>query len=143
MVGDERCTSVGAWKANYLYDRVVSMRRLLGSMIQYLGGGAPQPFKINAPHGVYGVLRRSVNEDLVLWLLANVGFKDSAVGRMRQEFVPVENVEVSLHVPEGRKVKGIHLRRAGQILPHRLEGEYVVATLPSLHIAEILHLELE
>jgi hypothetical protein len=33
----------GSLEANYLYDRVVSTRRLLRSLVEYLGGGLPQP----------------------------------------------------------------------------------------------------
>jgi len=132
----------GSLEANYLYDRVESTGRLLRSMVDYLGGGAPQPFRLKAPRGVYGVLRQAVNGDPVLWLLANVGFKDADVGRMRQEFVPVENVEVSLRIPEGRQVKGMRLLRADRPLPHRLEADYATVTIPSLHIAEVIHLKL-
>jgi hypothetical protein len=132
----------GSLEANYLYDRVESTKRLLRSMVEYLGREAPQPFKLKAPRGVYGVLRQATNGDRILWLLANVGFKDAAVGRMRQEFVPVENVEVSLRVPDGRKVKGMHLLRADHPIPHRLEDGYATVTIPALHIAEVLHLEL-
>jgi hypothetical protein len=132
----------GSLEANYLFDRVESNGRLLRSMVEYLGGGAPQAFKLQAPRGVYGVLRQAMSGDLVLWLLANVGFKDAAAGLMRQEFVPASNVEVGIRVPEGRQPKGVRLMRAGHSLPHRLETGYATATIPSLHIAEAVHLEL-
>lgn len=132
----------GSLEANYLYDRVESTRRLLRSMVEYLGGGVPQPFRLKAPRGVYGVLRLAANGDLALWLLANVGFKDAAVGRMRQEFVPVESIEVSIRVPKGRQVKGIRLLRADRPLAYKLEEGYATVALPALHIAEVLHLEL-
>ncbi|HLI49623.1 MAG TPA: beta-galactosidase trimerization domain-containing protein [Chthonomonas sp.] len=133
----------GSLEAYYPVSRVVSVGEVLRSMIEYLGGGEPQPFKLEAPRGVYGVLRRAVNGDLALWVLANVGFKDAASGRMREEFVPVGEVEVRIRVPEGRGVKGMELMRAGQRVPHRLEAGYAVATIPRLHIAEIVHLKLE
>lgn len=132
----------GSLEANYLFDRVESNGRLLRSMVEYLGGGAPQAFKLQAPRGVYGVLRQAMSGDLVLWLLANVGFKDAAAGLMRQEFVPASNVEVGIRVPEGRQPKGVRLMRAGHSLPHRLETGYATVTIPSLHIAEAVHLEL-
>src|SRR5579875_840395 len=133
----------GSLEEYYPVSRVVSVGEVLRSMIEYLGGGEPQPFKLEAPGGVYGVLRRAVNGDLALWVLANVGFKDAASGRMREEFVPVGEVEVRIRVPEGRGVKGMELMRAGQRVPHRLEAGYAVATIPRLHIAEIVHLKLE
>jgi hypothetical protein len=74
--------------------------------------------------------------------LANVGFKDAAVGRMRQEFVPVSNLEASILVPEGRKVKSVEMVRAGQTLPFSIDGGYAVFTLPVVHIAEVVHVAL-
>jgi hypothetical protein len=88
------------------------------------------------------VLRRATNGDLTLWLLANVGFKDADIGRMRQEFVPVANVEVRVLVPEGRTLKSVHLVRSGRETPFTVAAGYAVVTLPALHVAEIIHLEL-
>jgi hypothetical protein len=132
----------GSLEANYLYDRVVSTRRLLRAMVEYLGGGLPQPYKLKAPQGVYGVLRRALNEDLVLWVLGNVGFKDAAVGRMRQEYEPVKEVEVTIRIPEGRQAKSMRLIRAGREISIREEDGYAVGTIPTLHIAEVVHLVL-
>lgn len=133
----------GSLEAQYPVSRVKSVREVLASMIQYLGGGEALPFKLQAPRGVYGVLRRAVNGDLVLWVLANVGFKDAASGGMRQEFVPVRDVEIRIRVPEGRRVEGVELMRTRQRVPHRLEEGYAVAMLPTLHIAEVVHLQLK
>jgi hypothetical protein len=132
----------GSMEAQYLASRVTSEREVLASMVQYLAGGEALPFKLHAPRGVYGVLRQAVNGDLALWVLANVGFKDAASGGMRQEFVPVRDVEVRIRVPEGRQVEAVALIRARQRVPHRLEDGYAVAILPTLHIAEIVHLQL-
>lgn len=133
----------GSLEANYLSDRVKSTSRLFLSTVQYLGSGAPQPFKLNAPRGVYGVLRRSPDGDLALWLLANVGFKDAASGRMRQEYMPVPEVEVAIRIPEGSQARAMILLRAGSEAPaFRVEGGYAVATIPRLHIAEVVHLVL-
>jgi hypothetical protein len=132
----------GSLEANYLYDRVQSTGQLLASMVRYLGRQAAMPFKLKAPRGVYGVLRRAKNDDLVLWVLGNVGFKDAAGGLMRQEYMPVPGVEVSIHIPESRQVKGIQLKRAEQSIPFKVEDGYAVAIIPSLHIAEVVHLEL-
>jgi hypothetical protein len=133
----------GSLEANYLYDRVVSTGRLLGSMVEYLGGGMPQPYKMKAPQGVYGVLRRATNGDLVLWVLGNVGFKDAAAGRMRQEYVPLREVEVGIRIPAGRRAKGMRLIRADQALSVKEEDGYAIGTIPTLHIAEVVHLALE
>jgi hypothetical protein len=132
----------GSLEANYLYDRVVSTRRLLGGMVEYLSGGLPQPYKLKAPQGVYGVLRRAVNGDLVLWVLGNIGFKDAAAGRMRQEYMRVSEVEVAIRIPEGRQAKGMRLLRAGGEISMREEDGYAIGIIPTLHIAEVVHLKL-
>jgi hypothetical protein len=132
----------GSLEANYLYDRVISTGRLLRSVVEYLAGGAEQPFKLEAPRGVYGVLRQTTNGDLALWLLANVGFKDAAAGLMRQEFIPTSNVKVGIRIPLGHRVQGMHLLRADHAVPYKIEKGYAIATLSSLHIAEVVHLKL-
>lgn len=132
----------GSIEANYRYDRVPSNLSLLSSMVEFLGQGEPQPFKMEAPRGVYGVLRKTKQGDPVLWLLANVGFKDAAIGLMRQEYMPVADVKVSILVQEGRKVKEIQLLRAERALSWQMEGHYAVATVPSLHIAEVVYVQL-
>ena len=132
----------GSLEAHYPASRVASFRRILGSMVSYLGGEAPKPFTLSAPTGVYGVLRRARNGDLVMWVLANVGFKDASAGRMRQDFVPVSNVEIGVRVPQGRQVRSIRLLRASRNVPFRLENGYAMVKIASLHIAEAVHLEL-
>jgi hypothetical protein len=133
----------GSLEANYLYDRVASTSRLLQAIVQYLGAGAPQPFRMKAPNGVYGVLRRAPNGDLALWVLANVGFKSAASGRMRQEYLPVTDIEVAIRVPEGREAKSMQLLRAGApAASFRVEDGYALASIPRVHIAEVVHLVL-
>ena len=131
----------GSLEANYRYDRVESTLHLLRSMVEYLGSGAPQPFHLTAPRGVYGVLRQASNGDRVLWLLANVGFKDADTGRTRQEFVPVADVKASILIPHDRQVKGVRLMRSDRPIAHKVEGGYAVVNIPSIHIAEVLHVE--
>jgi hypothetical protein len=132
----------GSLEAHYVASRVVSLRRTLASMVRYLGGDAPMPFSLNAPQGVYGVLRRSVNGDQVLWVIANVGFKDAAVGRMRQQYVPVADVEVKIRVPDGKHVKELRLVRSDRGVPFTMSAEYAVLNIPRLHIAELVHVAL-
>ncbi|HEV2378963.1 MAG TPA: beta-galactosidase trimerization domain-containing protein [Terriglobia bacterium] len=132
----------GSLEANYLYDRVPSTARLMRSVLNYLGRGLPQPYKLTAPQGVYGVLRRAGNGDLALWVLANVGFKDADAGRMRQSYIPMTNVEVAIHVPGGRKPKEMRLIRAGRTISFEQRDGYAVGTIPSVHVAEIVHLVL-
>lgn len=132
----------GSLEAHYLSSRVPSLQRILGSIVRYLAADEPLPFSLTAPKGVYGILRRTATGDLVFWVCANVGFKDAAVGRMRQEFMPISNVEIKVRIPEGRSVQSVHLVRANRILPFTISGGYAVATIPTLHIAEVIHLKL-
>jgi hypothetical protein len=131
----------GSLEALYLSSRVPSIRRLLGSVVTHLAGGEPRPFHLSAPRGVYGVLRQATSGDLIFWVLANVGSKDADVGRTRQDYVPVLDIEVSLRVPEGKQVKSMNLIRAGRSLPFRIADGYAVATVPSIHIAEVIQLK--
>jgi hypothetical protein len=144
-VGQGRTIYVsGSLEANYAGGRVKSTRELLGSIVKYLGANAPQPFLLKAPIGVHGVLRQSPNGDRALWVLANVGFKDTASGRMRQEYVPVSDVEIAIRIPEGKRAKAMKLLRSGASAPSlRVESGYAWASIPRLHIAEVVHLELE
>ena len=133
----------GSLEAHYVSSRVRSSREALASMVSYLAGEVPLPFGLSAPSGIYGVLRRATNGDLVLWVLGNVGFKDADIGRMRQEYMPVPNVEVRVLVPEGRRVKNVYLVRSGRSIPFEVVGRYAVATIPTLHIAEVVHVLIE
>jgi Hypothetical glycosyl hydrolase 6/Beta-galactosidase trimerisation domain len=132
----------GSLEAHYVSSRAISLRRMLGSMVRYLANDAPPPFMIDAPRGVYGVLRQTADSDLVLWILANVGFKDADIGRMRQEFVQLSSLKVKVLVPQGRSVKTVHLVRSGQNVPFTVENGYASVEIPSVHVAEIVHLEL-
>jgi hypothetical protein len=130
----------GSLEANYAASRVLSLQRMLGSMVRYLSDNEPTPFTLTAPKGVYGILRRAQSGDLVLWVLANVGFKDAAVGRMRQDYVPVSNVVAKVLIPEGRQLKSVELLRARKTADFSMEGRYALITLPLVHIAEVIHL---
>lgn len=132
----------GSLEAQYVATRVVSLQRMLAAMVRWLRADAAMPFSLDAPRGVYGIVRRATSGDLVLWICANVGFKDATVGRMRQDFLPVHNVVAGVLVPEGRQLKSVELLRAKQVLPFLMKGGYAVFTLPVVHIAEVVHLSL-
>jgi hypothetical protein len=132
----------GSLEAQYTATRVLSLQRMLASMVRYLRADAPMPFGLDAPRGVYGILRSATSGDLVLWICANVGFKDATVGRMRQDFLPVSGVVARVLLPEGRQLKSVELLRAKQSVPFSIQGSYAVITLPAVHIAEVVHLSL-
>lgn len=72
-----------------------------------------------------------------------MGFKDAASVRMRQEYVPASDVGVAIRIPKGRQAKALLLLRAGQeAASFRVEDGYALATIPHLHIAEVVHLVL-
>jgi hypothetical protein len=79
---------------------------------------------------------------LALWVLANLGFKDAVVGRMRQEYLPLSQIEVGIRIPVGKQAKAMRLMRAEQPVSFRVEEGYAVAIIPTLHIAEVVHLVL-
>ena len=132
----------GSLEAHYISSRVRSLRTVLASTVRYLARDSHPPFTIDAPRGVYGVLRQTSGGDLVLWVLANIGFKDASNGRMRQEFVALSNIPARILLPEGRTAKGVHLVRSQQSVPFVTKDGYVAAVIPSLHAAEIVHVEL-
>jgi hypothetical protein len=148
----------GSLEGQYAVTRIASHRRVLGSVLRYLAGPTPAPFTVDAPRGVYAVLRQAPHGDLMLWLLGNVGFKDADIGRMRQEFMAVPNVAVKAFIPEGRTVKAVRLLRSGKSVPFdagsthetlrsvplrwRMAGRYAEVTVPSIHVAEVVHFEL-
>ena len=133
----------GSLEAYYYASRVASVQHLLGSLVKYLGSGAPQPFHLTAPRGTYGVLRQATNGDMTLWILANVGFKDADIGRMRQEFIPITDVEVRILVPDGKRAKSMRLLRSDTNVNFHQSDGYAITVLPKVYIAEIVHLELE
>ena len=76
----------------------------------------------------------------MLWICADVGFKDDPVGHMRQDFMPVANVLTKVLIPEGRQLMSVELLRANQPGAFTMEGAYAVITLPPVYIAEVVHL---
>lgn len=132
----------GSLEAQYTASRVVSLRNMLTSIVRYLAADAPQPFDMTAPKGVYAILRTTSTADLAVWICANVGFKDAAVGRMRQDFLPVENVAMRVLIPENRSVHSIELLRAERNVDCTMDGACAVFTIPTVHIAELVHLKL-
>jgi hypothetical protein len=132
----------GSLEAFYVSTRIESIRRILAATVSYLAGDAPKPFTLSAPAGVYGILRKASNSDPILWVLANVGFKDATAGRMRQEFLSVPDISASVLVPEGRHLRSVRLIRANRTIPATTKDGYARFSLPPVHIGEVIHLEL-
>jgi hypothetical protein len=140
----------GSLEAYYAAGRVKSQRKLLASMVKFLNG-QPLPFEISAPTGVYGLLKENPQGDLLLWLLAPIGFKDAATGRTRQEFVPVENLTVRVRIPAGRIVHHIDLLRIQQDIAftdheswqNNHHAHYVEFHIPTMIIGDLVHIALQ
>jgi hypothetical protein len=54
--------------------------------------------------------------------------------------MPVPNVVARVLIPEGRQLKSVELLRANETAAFTIEGAYAVITVPTVHIAEIVHL---
>jgi hypothetical protein len=62
---------------------------------------------------------------------------------MRQDYLPVNDVEVAIRIPEGKQAREMTLLWAGvPAASFRVEDGYAVASIPRLHIAEVVHLPL-
>jgi hypothetical protein len=61
---------------------------------------------------------------------------------MRQEYMTVREVEVGIRIPAGRTAVGMRLMRADREVAFREVDGYAVGTIPTLHIAEVVHLAL-
>ncbi|MGC9349374.1 MAG: hypothetical protein ACP5JG_14645 [Anaerolineae bacterium] len=129
-------------EAMYTATRIPSLRETLVRAVRWLGRDAPPLFTLKAPTGVYGLLRRTPDGDLLLWILANVGFKDAAVGRMRQSFVPVNGVEIGLRIPASKAARGVRLVRAGVDLAYTRTADGIRAKLPAITIGDVVHVAL-
>ena len=103
-----------------------------------------------APHRTYeapycsGVLPHltATRDTILLHLLADTGNKTKKL-RIREEFLPVENVSVRIRVPEGREVKDVSLLRtdSGVGIRTRLLG-WVEVTVPRVLIHEAVRVDL-
>jgi len=80
-------------------------------------------------------------DTLLLHLLADTGNKTKKL-RIREEFLPVENVKVRVRVPEGRKVASVSLLRAGAGPPARAAGGWIEVTVPRVLIHEAVRVDL-
>ena len=75
-------------------------------------------------------------------LLRDGYIKDAAVGRVGQEYLQLSEIGVVIRVPEGRQGKTMRPMRADRDVSFSLEDGYAVATIPTVHIAEMVHLGL-
>ena len=77
----------------------------------------------------------------LLHLLADTGNKTNKL-RIREDFLPVENVKVRVRVPEGRSVRSVSLLRGGAGLQSRVAGGWVEVTVPRILIHDAVRVDL-
>jgi hypothetical protein len=59
-----------------------------------------------------------------------------------REVIPLGNQEVSIRVPEGRRVSGVRLLVAGGNADYRKDGASIRLTVPSIGVHEVVALDL-
>jgi hypothetical protein len=55
-----------------------------------------------------------------------------------REIIPISRQKVSVRVPDGRRVRRVHLLVAGGEVAHRVEGERVVLDVPEIGLHEVV-----
>jgi len=80
-------------------------------------------------------------DDLVLHLLANTGNKWKQQ-HASEEYLPLENVQLRIRVPTGRKVTSVKLLRADQSPEWNARAGWVNMTVPRVLIHEAIHISL-
>ena len=126
-------------EAIYVETRMKRVREFLATLID----------PVLAPHRTYecpfrsGVLPHltATKDTILLHLLADTGNKTKKL-RIREEFLPVENVKARIRVPEGRSVKSVSLLRSGAVLQTRAAGGWLDVTIPRIFIHEAVRVDL-
>jgi len=123
----------------YEETRLGVIRDYVGSLIDPLVGRfrrydvAPRPGLM--PHCTVS------GNSLLLHLLANTGNKWKKP-RQREEYLPIPDVKARLRIPGGRKVKKVHLLRAGRAVDYSSNGEWLEVNVPQVAIHELIQVEL-
>ena len=74
-------------------------------------------------------MRAATKDTILLHLLADTGNKTKKL-RIREEFIPVENIKARIRVPEGRKVKSVSLLRGGDLSTRARTPGWIEVTVP-------------
>ncbi len=139
-VGKGRVIYIGSGlEAVYAETRMKPLREYLGSLIDPLLATG-RPYELDYRSGVMAHFT-SARDTIVLHLLADTGNKFKKL-RAREEFLPVENVNARIRVPEGRSVRAVSLLRSGATPPAASRGGWVEVTVPSLRIHEAIRVDL-
>lgn len=126
-------------EAIYWAARFSVIRQLFTSAVEWFAGEA-RPCRVEAPLGVMTNLMR-VHDGLVLHLLNDNGNKNRHV-YARQQYVPVQDVQVSIRIPPGRQVQAVRLLEAQQPAVVTRDGDWLRLELPQLGMYEGVHVRL-
>jgi hypothetical protein len=126
-------------EAIYAETRMKRLRTYLASLID----------PVLAPHRTYDVEARSgvmpqlmaSRDTLLLHLVADTGNKTKKL-RIREEFLPVDNINVRVRIPAGRSVRAVSLMRAGTKFPAAATAGWVELTVPRVLIHEAVRVDL-
>ncbi len=80
-------------------------------------------------------------DSLVVHLLADTGNKTKRL-RIREEYLPVTDIELRIRIPQGRPVHSVVLLRAGKLLPDRPRDGWLAIVIPRVLIHEAVRVEL-
>ena len=140
IVQNKRVIFIGSGlEAIYAETRMRRLREYLGTLIDPMLR-PHRTYEVEYRSGVVAHLTAS-QDTLLLHLLADTGNKTKKL-RIREEFLPVENVKVRVRVPEGREVASVSLLRAGAGLQARAAGGWIEVTVPRVLIHEAVRVDL-
>jgi hypothetical protein len=126
-------------EAIYGETRMAAVRDYLGSLIEPHVGELRR-YRVPPRSGLMAHYMESGNT-LLLHLLANTGVKTKKL-RMREEFLPVPNVQARIKIPQGKSVKQTSLLRSGTKLEAARSNGWIEVTVPQVRIHEAIRIDL-
>jgi hypothetical protein len=127
-------------EAIYNETRMKRLREYLATLIDPILG-QHRTYSIEARAGVIPHLT-ATKDTILLHLLADTGNKTKKL-RIREEFLPVENVNVRIRIPQGRSVKSVSLLRDGGSVGTRAGTPgWIEVTVPKVLIHDAVRVDL-
>jgi hypothetical protein len=126
-------------EAVYAETRMKRLREFLATLID----------PVLSPHRTYEVEYRggvlphltATKDTILLHLLADTGNKTKKL-RIREEFLPVENIKARIRVPEGRTVESVSLLRGGELSTRARTPGWIEVTVPRVLIHNAVRMDL-
>jgi hypothetical protein len=126
-------------EAIYAETRMESIRTFLGTIFHPLLEKA-QTYQVDFQAGLMPHFCAS-RDHLLLHLLSNTGNKWKKL-RVREQFLPTENVHVKIRIPKHKTVKSVQLLRSRQNVQWKVERPWLAFILPKVLIHEAILVEL-